>query len=390
MFYKNLFNKSGDQLAKEAIDDYNKGKDEFAVIEKLQKALKTGIKQYPLDLIYLHIGSCYFDLSIYEKAIEELEKGYKINPNNYRIISNLGSSYQQLKMPEKALQFFLEALKINPNHSFAYNNIGLYYYELCKHFEALEYLDKAIKINPNLAVAHAIKARCLSYIGDKEEALKYLKSAQQCGYDNCDNLRKDIDYIYDSHPKLFWDEKKFVELAALLSNSEMDLLNKIKRAKKEPYIFFKENETLLTNKYLTTAFEITNVIPFSLLLDYLNSMDLLVIVNQDSGLHDLIGNMEQLARKFVDVDDNFFNEFYKENGLDEAIDLIVSISCKIKLTFGLEIIDIWYNNFQLLLTAIKTDDWGKLNYPFSETEAGFGRVRCLATEDAIKNFLTNG
>ena len=56
MTFKSLFNKSGDQLAKEAISDYQKSKDEFAVIKKLQKALDLGIENYPLDQIYLYIG----------------------------------------------------------------------------------------------------------------------------------------------------------------------------------------------------------------------------------------------------------------------------------------------------------------------------------------------
>jgi tetratricopeptide (TPR) repeat protein len=75
MSLKNLFNKSGDQLAKEAISDYQKGKDEFDVIKKLQKALNVGIENYPLDQVYLYIGSSYFDLSIYDKASEAYKKG---------------------------------------------------------------------------------------------------------------------------------------------------------------------------------------------------------------------------------------------------------------------------------------------------------------------------
>ena len=388
MFLKNLFNKNGDQLAREGIDDYSKGRDEFAVIDKLQKALKLGIKHYPLDQIYLHIGASYFDVSIFEKAKEAYEKAYEINPNNPSVVSNLGLTYNNLGLPEKALQFYFEALKINPNHSFAYHNIGLYFYESGRHFEALEYLDKAIEINPGLAVAYAVKARCLSYIGDKKEALKYLQSAKRCGFDNCDGLRQDIDYVCNSHPNLFWNKEKFIELSTLLSNSDLDLIKRIETIIENPYLFFKENENEFFYKDLT-SFEIANIIPLTLLLDYLYTKDLLLIVEQDNNLHSVIENIKQLVMKFVDVNDDFFNEFYKEQGYFETDDLIVAISSKIKLTFNLEIIDIWYNEFQLLLTVMKTDDWEKLNYPFSETEGGFGRIRCIATKDTISNFLIN-
>jgi hypothetical protein len=339
MFLKNLFNKNGDQLAKEAIDDYSKNRDEFAVIDKLQKAIKLGIKYYPLDQIYLHIGASYYDLSLYEKAKEAYEKAYEINPKNSSLVSNLGLSYDKLGMPEKALQFYFEALKVNPNHSFAYNNIGVYYYDSGKCFEALEYLDKAIEIKPNLAVAHAVKARCLSEIGNKKEALKYLQNAKRCGYDNCDGLRKDIDSICNSHPNLFWNKEKFIELSTILSNNDFDLIKRIELVIENPYLFFKENEDTFFLKNFT-SFEIANILPLALLLDYLHTKNLLLIVEQDNDLQGLVENIKQLVRKFIDIDDEFFDEFCTEQSFYEVDDLIISISSKIKLLFNLEIIDI--------------------------------------------------
>ena len=49
MIFNKLFGKNSDQLVKEAINDYKNSKDEFAVIEKLQTAIKNGVKHYPLD-----------------------------------------------------------------------------------------------------------------------------------------------------------------------------------------------------------------------------------------------------------------------------------------------------------------------------------------------------
>ncbi|MDL2221365.1 tetratricopeptide repeat protein [Parabacteroides sp. OttesenSCG-928-N08] len=388
MFLKNLFNKSGDQLAREAIEDYNNNKDEFTIIEKLQKTIKLGIKHYPLDQIYLHIGACYYDLSLHEKAKEAYEKAYEINPKNATVISNLGLSHYQLGMPKRALQFYFEALKINPNHSYSYHHIGLYYYEHGMHFEALEYLDKALEIKSNLTMAHSVKARCLSYIGNKEEALRYLQSAKKCGYENGINLRNDIDYVCSRHPNLFWNKEKFIELSTNLSNNNLELLNNINWATEKPYHFFKENPDSFFTKDLT-SFEINNIIPITLLLNYLYAEELLVIVEQDYELHSLIESVEKLLRKFADVNGDFFHEFYTIKKSHDIDDLIVSIASKIKITFNLETIDIWYNEAQLFLTMIKVDDWQKIQYPFSDTEDGFGRIRCIATEHTIKTFLTN-
>ena len=192
MIFNNLFNKNADQLAKEAIADYQKGKDEFKVIEKLQKALRIGIKHYPLDQIYLHIGASYFDLAIYDKAKDAYEKGLEYNSKNHTLLSNLGLTHNKLGNIENSIPYYKASLKIKPDNSYAHHNIGLYLYENGEHFEAIQNLDKAIQFNPGLNVSYAVKARCLAYIGRYKEAEKALKDAVNKGYDNGKGLKIEL------------------------------------------------------------------------------------------------------------------------------------------------------------------------------------------------------
>lgn len=387
-FLKNLFNKNGDQLAREAIDDYSKGKDEFAVISKLQKAISLGIEKYPLDQIYLHIGASYFDLSIHDKAKEAYEKAYEFNPNNSSIISNLGLAYKNLGEPEKALKLYLNALEINPNHSFAYHNLGLYYYECGDHFKAIDYLDKAISINPGLAVSYAVKARCLAYIGKYNEALKLIKEARNRGYDNSDGLKRDIDIVNSNNPKILWNVNKFISLVTALSNEDLDLLTDIQKAIKDPKTFVIENENKFENKHLT-SFEILNLIPFNLLLDYLSDRNLLLALGQDDNGYNLICEIENMLKEKYSLDDNLFEDFKTDYSRYELGDLLNDIASRLKIQKNIEIIDMYYYDSQLLLTVIDSTSWDRINYPFTDNSSSVGRVRTIANDENIKQYLNN-
>ena len=385
-FLKNLFNKNGDQLAREAIDDYSKGRDEFEVISKLQKAISLGIENYPLDKIYLHIGASYFDLSIYDKAKEAYEKAYEINPKNSSIISNLGLSYSNLGEPEKALKLYFNALEINPNHSFAYHNIGLYYYECGDHFISLEYLDKAITINPGLAVSYAVKARCLAHIGQYNEASKLIKEAKNRGYDNSDGLKRDINNISNSNPKVLWNSDKFISLATALSNENFYLLSDIQKATKDPVNFFKENYSVFESKHFN-SFEINNLIPLNLLIDYLLDKNLLIVLEQNENGYNLISEIENLLNEKYSLDSYLFEDFKTEYLDFELDDLLNSIASRLKIQKNIEILDLFYYEDQLILTVIDGENWNKIKYPFSDDSNYIGRVRAIANESTINEYL---
>ena len=387
IFFKNAFNKNGDQLAREAIDDYSKGRDEFAVISKLQKAINLGIDKYPLDQIYLYIGASYFDLFIYDKSKEAYEKAYEINPNNPSIVSNLGLSYMKLGETEKALRLYFDAIKINPNHSFAYHNIGLHYYECGDHFKSIEYLDKALKINPGLAVSYAVKARCLAYIGRFDEALNLVNEAKNKGFDNADGLKRDLENINDDNAKVLWNKDKFIVLASAISNENFDLLSDIQKAINDPLSFFKKNENRFKGKYFT-SFEIYNLIPFNLLLEHLSDRNLLVVLSQNDNGYNLIVEIEHLLKEKYSLEDDILDDFKSDYSQYEIGDLLNDIASKLKILRNIEIIDLYYHNRQLLLTVIDTATWNKIKYPFKNNSNSVGRVRTIANDETIKKYLT--
>jgi tetratricopeptide (TPR) repeat protein len=388
MIFKKLFNKSGDQLAKEAIGDYQKSKDEFAVIKKLEKALAIGIENYPLDQIYLYIGSSYFDLAIYDKANEAYQKGLEHNPKNHSLLSNLGLSYNLMGDPEKSITYYLASLEINPNNSYAHSNIGLYHHEKGNHFEALESLEKAIAINPKLAVAYSLKAKSLACIGLYKEAELVMKEAIKVGFDNAAVLKDELENIKSLNPKVFWNGQKFSELLNIL-NVDKTIVDNLIQAQKNPKAFYSAHGDLFKGR-IFTSFEIRNGLSWYLLIDELQEKGRILSVDLYADEPaEIFGRL-----KLVLIDQGFaihdaLDEFENSVAFSDREEIIVSVASKLKVSKAIELLNIWTSDHILNICPMEEAKWKSLRYPFIETEDGFGRIRPLASNESIEDFLTN-
>lgn len=384
MIFRNLFNKNADQLAKEAIQDYQKGKDEFLVIEKLQKALNIGIKNYPLDHIYLHIGASYFDLALYEKAKEAYEKGLEYNSKNHSLLSNIGLSLQKLGALEKAIPYYKASLEIKPDHSYAYHNIGLYLYETGRHFEAIENLDNAIKYNPGLVVSYSVKARCLAYLGNYKEADKVLKEAIKRGFDNGQIVKNELEEIKNGNPLVFYDSSKFEKLLAELkmSSNQIEL---IFQAKQRAIEFFNNNIELFNDKSFS-SFDINNSLHWYLLVQMLQKDGRLFSINENTGSKELITEISKIlsAGGFAINDTLVEFELYDSYDVDS---ILSSIASKLKLVHSIELINIWLSDYELNIIPISKDSWESLDYPFINNANGIGKIYPIASNQTIETWL---
>jgi len=385
MTFYNLFGKTGDKLAQEGVDDYRKGRDEFSVINKLEKALKLGLKNYPIAKVYLHIGSSFFDLALFDKAKEAYEKALEYNKNDHTILSNLGLTYKELGDLEKSIGFFHASLKIKPDNSYAHHNIGLYLYEKGEHFSAIESLNKAIESNPGLTVAYAVKSRCLACLGQKKEALRFLKEATNKGYDNGKVLKSDLERIDNNNPRIYWNEVKFFQLVQILSESDSNLISQLASAVKEPKPFYDKNAEALT-EYNLSCFEIQNAIQWFFLFVKLVDDTKLSRIKQNENGEWIIDNFTSYLTEILS------SEEIAQQIIDEAIgqeinSFLGTVSCRLKITYGLILLSIWTTSDEFILSVMTEKEWEKLDYPFTNVEGGFGQVYPLATEEMITDFL---
>jgi Tfp pilus assembly protein PilF len=93
--------------------------------ERLSKATEnylSAIKYNPvLWQSYQSLAYIYYDLKIYDKAIEYLNGAIKINPTNITLQYNLGLIYLNLDEKEKAKETFSQILKADPGNTDATN-----------------------------------------------------------------------------------------------------------------------------------------------------------------------------------------------------------------------------------------------------------------------------
>jgi len=93
-------------------------------------------------------GTSYFNLMIYDKAEEILQrtKKYIVDVNTY---NNLGLLYSRLKKYLKAEEEFKQAIYLNPKFGKAFYNLGYLYFIQGKYNDTIEQWNKILEIDPN-------------------------------------------------------------------------------------------------------------------------------------------------------------------------------------------------------------------------------------------------
>ena len=140
------------------------------------KRLEIQINEDYKKIEYLAIGTQYFRQRNFQKAIENLEKHIKLNPDDIHGYMTIAVSFQELKNFEEAFKNFNLALNIDPNFIPAYIEKGLAYYEIEEYDEAIKTFYKIMELEPKNPVA-------IEFIGkiknqQKESSKEYSDSDQ--------------------------------------------------------------------------------------------------------------------------------------------------------------------------------------------------------------------
>lgn len=163
---------------------------------------------------YNIIGSVYWNLGEYDKALEYYNKDLEIQKEVFGEKHNdtagsytgIGLVYKDLGDYDEALKLYNKALEINkvvlgenhPDTAASYNNIGIVYDELGDYDKALEYYFKGLEIKKNvLGENHSDTAssynnigNIYSRLGDYDKALEYYIKAWE--------IKKDV--LGENHP----------------------------------------------------------------------------------------------------------------------------------------------------------------------------------------------
>lgn len=167
------------------------------VYQEAKKDIDAAITSYqsaylmtPEDIdIYINLGSAFYDKEDYENALTVYRNALDLNPKSAKIHCNLGFLYWGKGELEEAIREYNHAITYDSTYAIAYNNLGVIYLDdLGRVQNAIEMFKKAVENNPNYALAHFNLARSISITGDKIEAAKLYRIAQ-----DVNNITNEID-----------------------------------------------------------------------------------------------------------------------------------------------------------------------------------------------------
>jgi O-antigen ligase/Tfp pilus assembly protein PilF len=152
------------------------------------------------------LGTTYYNLNIFSKAEEILQKAkkYMIDVNTFCI---LGLSYSKLNMFKEAEEEFKQAIYLNPKFTEGYHYLGLLYFQQEDYDKAVEQWNKILKIEPDFPNKYIVLNN-LGIVYNKKEmpdkALEYFVQALQLvpeGDPIEKEIEEEINKIYKSNLK---------------------------------------------------------------------------------------------------------------------------------------------------------------------------------------------
>ena len=143
--------------------DYN------GAIEQYKKALLIDDKS---PLANYEIGSTYFALKDYQKAIEHCDKVIAANSSYMEQAYVLkGTALDMMGKPNEAISVYKEATKSFPNKYLPYYNLALTSYNIKEYKEAEEALKRSLTANPSHASSHLLMGYTMNAQNSRTKSL---------------------------------------------------------------------------------------------------------------------------------------------------------------------------------------------------------------------------
>jgi len=144
---------------------------------------------------YVNLGEAYFRLNRFAEAAAVYEEAAKLDPQQYVVWGNLGDARfyagqkgQSVAPYRKAAALASESLKINPRDPDVLSNLAAYYSMLGDRKNALLYIRKALQYGRNDKDVLLDAAEVYNQLGEDGLALEFLAKMEQAGY-TADKIR---------------------------------------------------------------------------------------------------------------------------------------------------------------------------------------------------------
>jgi len=125
-------------------------------------------------------GAVYVGKGEYDKAIQDLDKAIRLDPDYAGAYDNRGTAYLGKGEYDRAIQDFDQAIRLNADDEVAYVGRARTYANQGKYDRAIQAYDQALRLNPNSAYDSLWKAQVLfelARFNDAVDALETVVSA---------------------------------------------------------------------------------------------------------------------------------------------------------------------------------------------------------------------
>ena len=127
--------------------------DPEAALAYFEKSLTLNPTEEDIPSIYSYMGVCLKDMGQYEKAIDRLREGEKLDKDRTDIYNLMGFCHFKMKEHEKAIECFEQVIKLNPTSAIDYANIASNYRDMGNKEDAIRYYELALSMDPTIEFA---------------------------------------------------------------------------------------------------------------------------------------------------------------------------------------------------------------------------------------------
>ncbi len=112
------------------------------------------------------------DGSKYYEAIDFLERGLRLYPDNTKLLYNLAKNYFRVNNFGRTVESILKYVAADKRNKYAYYLGGAAYYQMMDYPNSVKFLEESLRIDQNFVNAHFALGMSRKKTGDRSEALR--------------------------------------------------------------------------------------------------------------------------------------------------------------------------------------------------------------------------
>jgi tetratricopeptide (TPR) repeat protein len=186
------------------------------------------IPQNPTDLNnYTNLASLYQRQDLYDQAVQTLELGISVFPEETLLFNRLGDLHYSKRNYKKAIEQYEKLLATGDSLPGVIKNLGISYYYEKEFKKGIEFLEKSLTLVPNDPVAGLFIGLCYKNLKDNNQSLAYLNFAASIGIPSyMSDIYNQLGNIY-TEKKAYGKSIEFLKKAYQLDSTKVDILFKI-------------------------------------------------------------------------------------------------------------------------------------------------------------------